>query len=127
MISMHEAFSSQTTTTVALRRYTEGEWNVDNVWSGEGYEAPVDISATPIPIGERQTGTHGENLLPNTTGERTPASMKFTSRTELNLKDILIYRGLFYKMTRKGDFNAAGYFTAVGISYSTFELAFGGG
>jgi len=121
MIQMHQAFSSYTTTTVSLYRYIDGYWNEENQWMEGGYDNPVDISATPIPIGERQTGTHGETLSPDPTGERVPASMKFTSQTQLNLKDVISYVGIDYKMSRKGDFSAAGYWTNVGITLQTFE------
>jgi len=124
MLNMHQAFSSQTTTEVQLYKYVEGYWDEDNQWQDGGkYEAPVEITATPIPIGERQTGTHGENLSPDLTGERIPASMKFTSQTELHLKDVIAYSGINYKMSRKGNYSAAGFWTNVGITLQTFEGA----
>ena len=121
MIRMDEAFSSDTTTTLKLFVFLNGSWDADNQWQPDGYAPPIDIIGTPIPIGERQTGTHGENLTPDPTGERIPASMKFTSQTELNLNDVIVYRGINYKMSRKGDYNAAGFFTNVGITLATFE------
>lgn len=121
MISMRDAFGSATTTEVILYRYIEGRWNDDNQWEKAGYEDPTPIAATPIPVGERQTGTHGENLTPDKTGERTPASMKFTSLTELQLKDVISYAGINYKMSRKGDYSAAGYWTNVGITLPQFD------
>jgi len=124
MINMSQAFGSQTTTTVILHRFIQGYWDEDNQWNdGGGYKSPIDIIATPIPIGERQTGTHGENLQPDQTGERVPASMKFTSQTQLDLKDVISYDGIDYKMSRKGNFRAAGFWTNVGITLQTFKGA----
>jgi len=121
MISVRDAFSSVTTTTMTLYKFLDGYWDEENQWQSEGYADPVTISGTPIPIGERQTGTHGENLTPDLTGERVPASMKFTSRVPLDLNDVITYGGINYKMSRKGNFAAAGYYTNVGITISTFN------
>lgn len=121
MINMRQAFGSHTTTKLEIHRYLEGAWDEENNWIPTGYADAEIIYGTPIPIGERQTGTHGENLVPDTVGERRPASMKFTSRSQLNLKDVIVHSGIPYKMSRKGDFAAAGYWTNVGVTLRSFE------
>lgn len=122
MIKMHQAFGSQTTTGLLLYRNMSGYWNEENQWETEGYSDPVKIRGTPIPIGERQTGTHGETLTPDTTGERFPASMKFTTEDKVDIHDVIFYQGIPYKMSRKGDFSAAGYHTNVGVTLRKFQL-----
>jgi hypothetical protein len=119
---MRDAFGSATTTKLLLYRCFSGYWDGNNQWRSEGYEAGIKIYGTPIPVGERQTGTHGENLTPDKTGERLPASMKFTSRTEMNINDVIYHEDIPYKISRKGDYSPAGFWSSVGVTLRRFEL-----
>lgn len=125
MISVAEALGYETTSKVILHLNVVGYWDEDNQWVEGGYSPAINIRATPIPSGEKGAGTHGETLHATPTGERKPASMKFHSTTELRVNDILIYGNHSYKIIKQGDYHTGGYYAAVGMSISSFELTEG--
>ena len=114
MISMWDAFSGDTTIPVQLSTLIDGAYDDDNHWISGGYAAPIVINVTPIPFGDRDAGIAGIELKAKTTGERRPAFMKFTGRTELNLKDRITVYGKTYKIVKKLDYTGAGFYACIG-------------
>jgi hypothetical protein len=99
----------------------DGYWDNDNQWVAGGYAPALEIKATPIPIGD-VSGTHGQSLSPDPYGERFPAMMRFTGRTEMLLNSLIIHGSIPYKITRRGDYHTAGYWQAVGQTIPNFDL-----
>lgn len=116
MISMHDAFTGDTTIPVRYFKSLSGYYDEDNHWVDEGFEDPVIIHATPIPYGDRQAGISGTELKAKTTGERQPAFMKFTTTFELELNDRVESYGLTYKIMKKGDYTGAGFYKCIGTT-----------
>ena len=114
MINMFDAFSGDTTTLVRFHKRLGGYWDEDNHWVDEGFEEPIVISATPMPFGDRDAGIAGIELKAKTTGERTPAFMKFTTRTKLSLNDRVEVYGLTYKLVKELVHQASGFYIMIG-------------
>lgn len=119
MINLRAAFSSQTTTKVSLRLEIPGYWDEDNRPVKGGYGTPITIRATPIPLGDQEHGTHGKSLKAEPLGERQPAVMKFLSVVKMPINSVVLHNGEVYKITREGDYSAAGFWAAVGASDTT--------
>ena len=114
MISLRDAFGTDTTARVLLYILVAGSWDGENQWVEGGYAAGVPFRASMLPTSDKHSGTHGQTLKPTKAGERYPATMKFRSRTEMPINAIIVYNGINYKVTKKGDYNASGYWSAVG-------------
>lgn len=119
MISLIPAFGSHTTTQVMLQLEIPGQYNEDNRWVPGGYGPAFPIRATPIPLGDQEHGTHGKSLKAEPLGERTPAIMKFLSVWKLPINSRVIHGMEAYKITREGDYHAAGFWAAVGATDTT--------
>lgn len=121
MISVQEAFGSETTARMKLFLQIEGSWDAENQWVVGGYAPAIFFNATPIPIGDNATGSHGESLKADRYGERNPSVMKFHSRIELPLNAIISHSGIDYKVTRRGNYLPAGYWSCVGQTEPDFN------
>ena len=122
MISVREAFSYETTAKVVIHLLLEGSWDDDNQWIKGGYGVGKPIRATMLPTGEKYSGTQGHVVKATNTGERYPATMKFRSTTEMPINAVIVYRGINYKITKRGDYQAGGYWSAVGQLIERLEL-----
>ena len=116
MINMYDAFSGDTTTPVQYFKKRSGYYDEDNHWVDEGFEDPIVINVTPMPFGDRDAGIAGIELKAKTTGERTPAFMKFTGRSELQLNDRIQIYGLTYKLVKHLRHTAAGFNIVIGTT-----------
>lgn len=119
MISLKDAFGSHTTTKVEVRIEIPGHYDDDNRWVESTYSAPIMVAATPIPLGDPEHREYGISLVPDQTGERTPAAIKIASRWRMPINSLLIYGDHQYKIIREGDYHAAGFWFAVGVSDTT--------
>lgn len=119
MISLIPAFGAQTTTKVYLRLEIPGMYDEDNRWLPGGHGPEIGIRATPIPLGDQEHGTHGKSLKAEPLGERTPAIMKFLSVWKLPINSLVTHGAETYKITREGDYHAAGFWAAVGATDTT--------
>lgn len=116
MISLYDAFSGDTTVPVQYFKRIAGSYDSDNHWVDEGYEAPTVINVTPMPFGDRDAGIAGIELKAKTTGERTPAFMKFTGRAELQINDRITVYGLTYKLVKHMRHTASGFNIMIGAT-----------
>lgn len=114
MINLYDAFSGDTTAPVRFYKKLGGYWDEDNHWVDEGFEEPIVINATPMPFGDRDAGIAGIELKAKTTGERTPAFMKFTTRTEITIGDRMELYGLTYKLVKEIKHKASGFYIMIG-------------
>lgn len=119
MINVSEAICADTTTTCYLRLPVEGYYDDNNLWVSGGLGAPIRIAATPIPVGDYEEGTHGQTLKADAVGERMPATFKFHSVFEMPINAIMTYKGHQFKIIKTGDYAAAGYWSAVGVTDTT--------
>lgn len=113
MISVRRAFSRHTTTEVILEEMVEGHWDNDNQWVEAMYNTPRKIRATPLPQGDADSNTFGEELEAQRYGERAPAFMKFLSTSFMPQNSRLTVYGITYKVTRVGDYSSGGYYSVV--------------
>ncbi len=116
MISMFDAFAGETTTPVRYFKKRDGYYDEDNHWVTEGFDDPIVISVTPMPFGDKDAGIAGIELKAKTTGERTPAFMKFTGITELRLNDRIEIYGETYKMLKELKHKASGFYIMIGAT-----------
>lgn len=116
MISLHDAFTGDTTTAVRYHKKKEGFYDEDNHWVPEGFEDAVVISVTPMPFGDKDAGIAGIELKAKTTGERTPAYMKFTGITPININDRIELYGDTYKIVKRLKHRASGFSIVVGAT-----------
>ena len=116
MINMFDAFSGDTTVPVRYFKKSDGYFDDDNHWVNEGYEDPIIIAVTPMPFGDRDAGIAGIELKAKTTGEREPAFMKFTGRTQIFINDRIEIYGDTYKMLKKMKHKAAGFCIMIGAT-----------
>ena len=114
MINMWDAFSGDTTTLVRYFKKRDGYYDEDNYWITEGFDEAIPLSVTPIPFGDMEAGIAGIELKPKTTGERTPAFMMFTGKTELSINDRIEVYGETYKMLKKLKNSIYGFHTMIG-------------
>jgi hypothetical protein len=116
MISMYDAFTGDTTVPCSIQVLVAGSYDDDNHFVEGGFADAVVLNYTVMPFGDRVSGTSGQELKAKTGGERTPAFMKFTGTTELNINDRLTVYGLTYKVVRKLDYAGAGFWSCVGTT-----------
>lgn len=121
MINLQAAFGAQTTTQVLLHLEIPGYYDDDNRPVRGGYGLPIKIRATPIPLGDQEHGTHGKSLKAEPLGERQPAIMKFLSVVKMPINSLVAHGGETYKITREGDYHAAGFWAAVGATDTTAD------
>ena len=121
MINLRGAFGAQTTTTVKVHLEIVGYYDDNNRWVPSGYGRGIPIICTPLPLGDQDHGTYGESLKAEEIGERTPAGMKFSSPFRLPINAVLSHNGQQYKITREGDYSAAGFWAAVGFTDTTAQ------
>ena len=114
MISVRRAFTGHTTTPVLFQKRLEGGYDKDNVWREGEFSKPHTIHVTPLPYGNREDGILGDQLKPTITGERTPSYMQIHSPTEIAINSYLTIYGQVYKIIRKGNYTAAGYWSTLG-------------
>lgn len=123
MISLRPAFGVHTTTMITIQLPVDGHYDDDNRYVPGGYGPTFKIPATPIPLGDQDHGTHGKSLLAEPLGERQPAGMKFLSVFKLPINSMVYHGAEAYKITREGDYQAAGFWAAVGQSDTTVQTS----
>lgn len=116
MINLFDAFGGDTTTPVRYHKRIVGHYDDDNHWIAAGYEDPAVISVTPMPFGDRDAGIAGIELKAKTTGERTPAFMKFTGRTPMKVNDKVEVYGDTYKLLKELKHEASGFYIMIGAT-----------
>jgi hypothetical protein len=113
MINVRRALNRYTTTSVLLQTYSAGSYDNDNIWTKGALSAPVSIQATPRPYGDRDSGTFGERLEASDVGERQPGFMLFHTKVFMGINAIVTVYGQVYKVIRKGNYEAGGYYNWV--------------
>lgn len=119
MISLRPAFGAQTTTDVMVQLEVPGQYDAENHWIPGGYGPAFKIRATPLPLGDLEHGTSGKSLKAEPQGERTPAGMRFTSIWHLPINTLVFHGTEMYKIIREGDYHAADFWAAVGMTDTT--------
>ncbi|MBI0275413.1 hypothetical protein I6H07_06135 [Hafnia alvei] len=109
MINQRQAFNRHTTTQTTISVYQEGHYDERNRYIDESLSVAVPFSCTPIPFGDRDSGTSGEQLSATDVGERKPAYMQIHSRTEMPMKSIINIYGIKYKVVRIDEYGRAGF------------------
>lgn len=110
MINQSLAFNQYTTATHFLEIYIPGYYDTDNNWVGDSWTPPVPFSCTPIPYGDRDSGTNGQQLKATEIGERQPAFMQVHSTIDMPMKSYLTIHNVRYKVTSVGDLTDAGFY-----------------
>lgn len=123
MISLRNAFGRETTTKVLLQLEIPGRFDDDNRWVTGGYGAPMEVYATPLPLGDTEHGTHGKSLKADAVGERTPATMRFMSLWKFPINSIVVHNGDVYKIIREGDYSSANFWASVGTTRTDVDLS----
>lgn len=113
MISVRRAFTHHTTTPVLLQREIEGAYDLNNFWIAGGFSEPTTVHATPLPYGNREDGILGDQLSPTMIGERIPSYMQVHSPIEIEINSYLTIYGDVFKVIRKGNYKAAGYWSTL--------------
>lgn len=113
MINVSEAICTETTAVVLMYLEIGKHWDADNQPVMGGHTPGLTIRATPAPMSELGQ-PHGEVLSPDKYGERTPATMRFTSELEMPINALVEYGGEFYKIISEADRHTAGYWQALG-------------
>ncbi|MGL5015971.1 MAG: hypothetical protein ACRC6V_17085 [Bacteroidales bacterium] len=123
MISLRSAFGRETTTKMYLQLMIPGYYDEDNIYRHGGYGMMIPVRGTPLPVGDTEHGTHGEALKAEQQGERTPSIMKFHSVWHFPVNALVHYNNHTYKIIRKGDYSAAGFWSCVGATDTTAVTA----
>lgn len=113
LINQRKAFNRYTTAKHTIELYVQGYFDDDNVWIKSDLEPPKPIRCTPIPFGDRDSGTNGQQLKATDIGERQPAFMRIHSRTPMPMKSVLTIYGIRYKVIQIGDYTDAGFYAVV--------------
>ena len=114
MISLADAFGSETTFAALLYVAIPGHWDPDNNWVPETYAPGFKLSVTGIPDSARRGDTKGEEIKADPYGERYPAAMKFRSRFEMPLNSYIETGGIHYRITQRGNYSPAKHWAAMG-------------
>lgn len=114
MISLADAFGSETTFDALLYVAIPGHWDADNNWVPDTYAPGLKIPVTGIPDSARRGDTKGEEIKADPYGERFPAAMKFRSRFEMPLNSYIDAGGIRYRVTQRGNYSPAKHWAAMG-------------
>lgn len=119
MINVSAALCADTTATCHMQLLIDGYYDDDNLWVAGGYGPLIKFAACPIPLGDYETGMHGETLKADLTGERKPIEFKFHSLLEMPINARITYKGMVFKVIKHSDYSAGGYYSAVGVTDTT--------
>ena len=114
MISLADAFGSETTFDALLYVAIPGHWDADNNWVPDTYAPGLKIPVTGIPDSASRGDTKGEEIKADPYGERFPATMKFRSRFEMPLNSYIDAGDVRYRVTQRGNYSPAKHWAAMG-------------
>ena len=114
MISLADAFGSETTFDALLYVAIPGHWDAGNNWVPDTYAPGLKIPVTGIPDSASRGDTKGEEIKADPYGERFPATMKFRSRFEMPLNSYIDAGDVRYRVTQRGNYSPAKHWAAMG-------------
>ena len=114
MISLADAFGSETTFDALLYVAIPGYWDADNNWVKDTYTPGFRFAVTGIPDSASRGDTKGEEIKADPYGERYPATMKFRSRFEMPLNSYIEAGGIRYRVSQRGNYSPAKHWAAMG-------------
>ena len=123
MISLADAFGSETTFNALLFVAIPGHWDENNDWVPDTYAPGFKFPVTGVPDSASRGDTKGEEIKADPYGERHPATMKFRSRFEMPLNSYIEVDGVLYRVTQRGNYSPAKHWAAMGYKDTSLNAS----